>query len=542
MIDLQAVITELRRSGSDSTRIEVKRAAGGLPESLNPTLSALANLPGGGLLILGLDEQTGFGPVTLEDPAALISTLVNRARQSFIPPISLTATEEEFEGHTVIVAEIHETPQYAKPCRINQGGAAYLRFWDGDFQLSELEIQGFWTSRSQPRFDIEPVPGTSIDDLDPSLVEDYVASIQDGDQRFQRYKDTQTVLIKSGVMDTTGALSIAGLLALGDAPQQWFPNFVIQAALLPTSTSTPNDATNIRIADRARFSGPIPVMIDAAMKWTRTHSNRRTRENPETGIVGDTFDLPPLAMRELFANALVHRDLAPWAQSRATEIRLTQNKLILTNPGGLYGVTTDRLGHQQLSSARNAHLLRICQFVRLSDGNAVEALATGIPKILSSIASAGLAKPVFFDQALGFTVAIDRRYLSSRQKKNSAATNAFDSPSNRARNATSRSNTARLDTTRFDTAHFNSAHFNSDSSGHSTTPDQPNPPPRLTKSEHRILNTIGENKITTQQIADLLNQTPDAVRKVLRNLLKQSLITRDGGQGHESTTYRRTGS
>ena len=489
MVDLEAVVRELRRSGSDSTRIEVKRAAGGFPESLTSTLSALANLPGGGVIILGLDEETGFTPVVLHDTAALINGLVNRARQSFIPPISLTATEMDFEGHRIIVAEIDETPPSAKPCRINQGGAAYLRFWDGDFQLSDVEVQGFWTSRTQPKFDTEPVPGTTIGDLDPILVKSFVESIKDGDQRFRRYHDTPTVLLKSGVLDASGTLTIAGLLALGDAPQQWFPNFVIQASLAPTA----NDAPNIRIADRARFSGPIPVMIDAAIKWTRAHSKRQTRENPETGKVDDTFDLPPIAMRELFANALVHRDLAPWAQSRATEVRLTDNRFVLTNPGGLYGVTTDRLGHQQLSSARNAHLLRICQFVRLDDGNAVEALATGIPKILSALATAGLPEPIFFDQALSFTVAINRGYIGTKFP-NSNATKA--KPTN--------------------------------STG-------------LTKPERRILGAIGENELTTLQLASALNITPDAVRKNLRKLLDHSLIIRNGGPGHPTTSYRRSG-
>ena len=489
MVDLEAVVRELRRSGPDSTRIEVKRAAGGFPQSLTSTLSALANLPGGGVIILGLDEETGFTPVVLHDTAALINGLVNRARQSFIPPISLTATEMDFEGHRIIVAEIDETPPSAKPCRINQGGAAYLRFWDGDFQLSDVEVQGFWTSRTQPKFDTEPVPGTTISDLDPMLVEGFVESIKDGDQRFRKYQDTPTVLLKSGVLDASGALTIAGLLALGDAPQQWFPNFVIQASLAPTA----NDSPDIRIADRARFSGPIPVMIDAAIKWTRAHSKRRTRENPETGKVDDTFDLPPLAMRELFANALVHRDLAPWAQSRATEVRLNDNRFVLTNPGGLYGVTTDRLGHQQLSSARNAHLLRICQFVRLDDGNAVEALATGIPKILSALATAGLPEPIFFDQALSFTVAINRGYIGTKFP-NSNATKA--KPTN--------------------------------STG-------------LTKPERRILGAIGENELTTLQLASALNITPDAVRKNLRKLLDHSLIIRNGGPGHPTTSYRRSG-
>jgi ATP-dependent DNA helicase RecG len=108
-------------------------------ESCVQSCLTLANLPGGGIIILGLAEETGFSPVVLPDPAALINGHVNRARQSLIPPISLTTTEMDFDGHRVIVAEIDETPPSAKPCRINQGGAAYLRFWDGDWRLEPDE-------------------------------------------------------------------------------------------------------------------------------------------------------------------------------------------------------------------------------------------------------------------------------------------------------------------------------------------------------------------------------------------------------------------
>jgi ATP-dependent DNA helicase RecG len=67
-LDLSAMVAGLRLAGGDVTSTEVKAAVGGLPESLTPTLSALANLPGGGTIILGLDERAGFRPVGLTDP------------------------------------------------------------------------------------------------------------------------------------------------------------------------------------------------------------------------------------------------------------------------------------------------------------------------------------------------------------------------------------------------------------------------------------------------------------------------------------------
>ena len=480
MVDVAAVIERLRRVGSDTSSVEVKSAAGGLPESILSTMSALANLPGGGTILLGVDEAANFSPVRLMDPAKLMSGLASRARQAFEPPIMIRVDGVEFEGETIVVAEIDETPADAKPCRIKNGGAAYLRFWDGDYQLSELEIQGFYTNRGQPRYDVASVPGSSIEDLDADLLPRFLASLRDGDSRYRRYRDDRTLLVKCGVLAVGGELTIAGLLSLGESPQQWFPNYVIQAAAAPAET----DAADIRIGDRARFSGPLPVMLDDAITWVRGHSRRRVREDVLTGKVRDSFDLPPVAVRELLANALVHRDLADWSWSRAIELRVADDRLVLTNPGGLFGVTVDRLGQQALSSARNATLLRICQFIGLEDGNAVEALATGIPKILGATASAGVLPPLFFDQALSFTIVLRRGDLREAGSVGS---------------------------TRVD----------------------------ITPAQRRLLDLLHRGPRTTAELARALDVTPDFIRKSLRVLLDDGLVIRDGGPGQRSTQYRR---
>jgi ATP-dependent DNA helicase RecG len=104
----------------------------------------------------------------------------------------------------------------------------------------------------------------------------------------------------------------------------------------------------------------------------------------------------------------VHRDLAEWAWSRAIELRIDDGELRLTNPGGLYGLTVARLFTNQLTSARNLSLTRICQYVTLRDGRVVEALASGVTKILEVTVGDGLPAPLFFDQGITFTTIVKR--------------------------------------------------------------------------------------------------------------------------------------
>jgi len=109
-IDVKAAVAELRAEGGDLPAVEVKAAAGGLPESIVPRLCAFANRPGGGTVILGLDEASGFTPVGLADRRRLKASLVSKARQSLDPPVVPEISEGLVDGEAVVVAVVPSSP------------------------------------------------------------------------------------------------------------------------------------------------------------------------------------------------------------------------------------------------------------------------------------------------------------------------------------------------------------------------------------------------------------------------------------------------
>jgi ATP-dependent DNA helicase RecG len=467
------MVAGLRQAGGDVTSIEVKAAAGGLPESLAPTLSALANLPGGGTIILGLDERAGFRPVHLSDPQALKQGLAAKAR-GLVPPVRLEIEDGTVDGSPVVVAQVSECDRSAKPCRVASTGKSYIRGYDGDFLLSDVEEQAFLAARKPPMFDRLPVEDATGDDLDEALVESFAASIRRNDPEGRgRFTDRGELLRRSGVLHADGRPTVAGILALGIYPQQWFPRFVIQAAAEPLPGTPPE----VRARNQLTIDGPIPRMLDRAMEWARRTFDTAIVTAPD-GSVHDRYAYPLVAFRELIANALIHRDLDDWSAGLAIEVRLRRDRLVIANPGGLYGITVDRLGRDSVTSARNARLVAICQHVYSAEtgARAIEALASGIPIVTEALAEAGLPPAHYIDSGIKFTV-----ILTQPAPQLAAA-----------------------------------------------------PAPR----DRVIYEALGDEPATVADLEARTGLPAYTIRRVLRGLRAQGLIEQQGGRGHPTTYHR----
>lgn len=254
-LELARALERLRADGSDSWELEVKRASGGVPK-LADTLCAFANMPEGGSVIFGLDEPSGFTLVGVQDPAALEHGIAAQARQQLEPQVQVHFWRAHLEGKTLVIANVHGLPSHQRPCRVRSTQKAYLRFADGDYVLSDREVQQLLSSRERPRHDTEVVEETSLDDLDPDLVAQFIREARRASRRLDREDDEQILRLKRVVEPAGDRLTVAGLYALGHYPQQFLPSLSLTAVLRSTSDS------DIRNADRQEFDGPLPEILD----------------------------------------------------------------------------------------------------------------------------------------------------------------------------------------------------------------------------------------------------------------------------------------
>ena len=409
--DLQEVIADLRHQGGDTTDFEVKRGRGGVP-TLGRTLSAFGNMPDGGTIIVGLDEATGFAPTGIDDIAGMKQGIANQAREAVEPPVAVTFGDFLVAGQGVVVCTVAGLPLSARPCRYQ--GRAYLRYADGDYQMSEVEIQmvddrkrqAVFESSMWVRDDAREVPESGIDDLDEAYVDSLLRNARDKSV-FHRDKSDDIVLRNLGVTTRSGRLTVAGAYVLAAFPQKFVPSWSATAAVQLSG----DDGRRTR--DLEHFEGPLPSMFDGIRDWARRNMHTTIGYRSD-GAAVDEAELPAVTVRELVANALVHRDLSPLAQGKRVEIRLTGDRMTVMNPGGLRGVTTTQLGHLGGKHAVNETVYDLCQKLTLPDGSRlIEGEGGGIRAARERMAAAGLKPLRFHDTGVAFVAVISRRRLLS---------------------------------------------------------------------------------------------------------------------------------
>lgn len=393
--DLLGALAVLELRGGDTTSIEAKTFSEYSPEQLGPTLSAFANKPGGGTILLGVSERDGISVVGVDDVDDLLKRAANQARNGFRPPIRVDVRAIDLDGKTIGVVNVEGADVNEKPVRWLKDKKAYLRQYDGDYQMSPSEEQMLVLRHHRPNADAQAVPGSSLRDLDPNLVTRYLSFVRETTPRLVNDSDEAVLFFTGVVADRESEeLSVAGLYALGEYPQRLLPHLTLTAAV--------EGSGDVRAVNRRDFTGSLPVILDDVLEWVRGNVESRQLVTRDGDGLTD-YAVPLLAAREVVANALVHRDLSEASRGKGIDLRITRDGFRLTNPGGLWGITVDRLGFGD-HPAVNERLYQICRNVEGRSGRVIEAMDTGIREVRRSLREAGMAEPRFYDNGVSFTV------------------------------------------------------------------------------------------------------------------------------------------
>lgn len=417
--DLSSFIRLAQRIGSDAAEVEVKAAANGLPKDIVKTLSAFAN-KSGGTVICGLSEQDGFVPATGFDAKRISASLAQACSDKMEPPVRADIRIEDFKGSLVVIAAIPETAPYLKPCYIKARGpydGSFVRTGEGDRHLSRYEVDRLMEERQQPRFDAGIVEEATLEDFDQELVQGFLRRERAVSPRVFAGLSDQDSLLSMGVTKRDGSGStrptLAGLMALGRHPQQYFPRANVTFAVFPGTSKEALAEDGARFLDSRTIIGPVPVMIAETLACVRRNMN--IASYVDGGARHDVPDYPEVAVREAVANALMHRDYSPEGLGSQVQVNMYADRLEVINPGGLYGmVTVDNIGEYGASSARNQFLSRILESTPYPEGYpergyVVENKGTGFAQMQAALKARQLPPPEPIDSLSVFVLRMRKR-------------------------------------------------------------------------------------------------------------------------------------
>ena len=388
--ELLEKLKSFAKTKQESQVLEVKKAKDGCPKRLYDTLSSFSNQDAGGTILFGLDDENGFAEVGVYDPADLQRQINSQCLQ-MVPVVRPVLTAAQKDGKWFVAAEIPGVKAEDRPCHYAGRGilrGSWVRVGESDEPMTESEIYAYEAFRTHRQDETRDIPNATMDAIDRSALADYLRRAKTGRPNLAGLPDETVLSLTNLVRD--GRPTLAAILLFSPFPQAFLPQLCITAVSIPGTEPGDETADGARFLDNARIEGPIPAMLEEALRFMRRNMKVRSEVDLRTGLRRDIPDWPPEALREAIANALVHRDYGVHAENMPVRILLYEDRVEIRSPGGLFGRTTlDGLGRTQ-PDTRNPILAGALETL-----GAVENRYSGIPTIRRAFAECGLPPPAF---------------------------------------------------------------------------------------------------------------------------------------------------
>ncbi len=367
--------------GAESTRVEFKETLGGnAPTRLREAICAFANdLPGSGLpgiAVVGLrDDGTPAGGAVTDEMLRALADM--RSDGNIVPPPPILSEKRRYRGHDIAVVTVlpSDSPpvRYRGAIHIRNGPRRAVATAQEERILSERRRHG-----DRP-FDISPVPGAGIADLNRRQFEDeYLPNAVDREllRANDRSLEERLAAAKMIASVDDGRATILGLLVLGTRPLDYIPGGYIQ--FLRIGGHDLSDP----VIDERRIDGTIPEMLSRLDDKLRSHNLRRV-DIVTRDIERRVDSYPMTALRELTRNALIHRDY----ETTNAPVRVTwfDDRIEIQNPGGPFGsVTKENFARPGVTDYRNPNLAEAMRVLGY-----VQRFGVGIPTAQRLLREAG---------------------------------------------------------------------------------------------------------------------------------------------------------
>lgn len=281
-----------------------------------------------GYLMVGAADDGSLSGLTVTDEL-LRNLAAIRSDGNVLPPPAMTVEKVVLPAGELAVVTVQ--PSTVPPVRYK--GRVHIRIGPRKGIASEQEERILSERRASllTTFDAQPVPDASLGDLTMRLFDEYRMQTVDAEVIEANHRTTEEKLASLRCFDLrAGRPTVAGLLLFGTNPRYFLPGAYVQFLRFPGTTLTD------RPDDEREISGDMRTIVETvrqkilAFNAVQSTAGEGFRDQPRP-------DYPEWALRELFHNAVIHRDY----QSN-TPIRFYwfSDRIEIQSPGGLYGEVT----------------------------------------------------------------------------------------------------------------------------------------------------------------------------------------------------------
>jgi len=359
LTELHDLLRNSENSGVEFKRDDVH------PDSLAKEIVALANLEGGKIL-LGVEDDGSISGLTRTAKEAE-EWVMNICRNHLQPPLipyweTLVQEDSQQIGVISIPADCPDKPYKAK-----RGSAwvSFLRVGSTSREATRDEEARLYQSSGLVRYDLRPVPGTTLQHLDRDRLENYFHTIlQQDSPPIEDNEAWMQLLLNVDILVTDRDRpipTVGGLLLFGENPNRYLP----QAGI--TATAYPGQDKEYATVDEDIIRGPVvssisqrgritePGVIDRAVDFAAR--NMGTTAWLDKGRRRRKKTYPIEAVREAIVNAVAHRDYTIAVTD--IELSLYSDRLEVISPGRLPNSVTVEKMKQGYRAARNELLKEI---------------------------------------------------------------------------------------------------------------------------------------------------------------------------------------
>ncbi|PTN37392.1 RNA-binding domain-containing protein [Desulfonatronum sp. SC1] len=288
--------------------------------SLAQEMVAFSN-SGGGSIFIGVSNDGTFSGLERSDMGRLNQLVSNAASQQVRPPIN--PLTENIPTPSGLVMHVIVPDGISKPY-MDKNGVIWVKSGsDKRKATSREEIQRLYQSASLIHGDEIPVAGLTVADLDVDYFREFF------ERNFRESLEQQELalpeLLHNMNLMKDSSLNIAGALLFAKNPSFKLPAFIVKAIAFRG-----NEIHETEYMDSRDISGKLPDIFRQSMSFVLANIHH-VQGDQDVNAPGQP-EIPPIALEELIANALIHRDYFVTAPVR---IFIFDNRVEIISPGHL---------------------------------------------------------------------------------------------------------------------------------------------------------------------------------------------------------------